>query len=72
MPTASQQETNLYYFNTTGPMSFGRKPFYLSKERKHRQEHRRMMQAKWDALTAEERMKLQQSFESMREHEDYR
>lgn len=72
MPTANHQEVNEYYFNTTGPMSFGRKPFYLSKERKHRQEHRRMMQAKWDALTDEERLKLQQSFESMREHEDYR
>ena len=72
MPTANQQETNLYYFNTTGPMSFGRKPFYLSKEKKHRQEHRNMMRDKWDALTPDEKAKLQESFKTMREHEDYR
>ena len=72
MPTANQQETNLYYFDTTGPMSFGRKPFYLSKEKKHRQDHRKMMRDKWDALTPDEQAKLQESFKTMREHEDYR
>lgn len=72
MPTANQQEVNLYYFNTTGPMSFGRKPFYLSKEKKHRQDHRKMMRDKWDALTHDEQAKLQESFKTMREHEDYR
>lgn len=72
MPTANQQETNLYYFNITGPMSFGRKPFYLSKEKKHRQDHRKMMRDKWDALTPDEQVKLQESFKTMREHEDYR
>ena len=72
MPTANQQETNLYYFNTTGPISFGRKPFYLSKEKKHRQDHRKMMRDKWNALTPDEKAKLQESFKTMREHEDYR
>lgn len=57
MPTASQQQVNEYYFGATGPISFGRKQFYLSKELKHRSDHRKMMQNKWAAMTPEERAK---------------
>ena len=71
MPTANQQQVNEYYFGIPQCESGRYRHWFATDERKSRSDHRKMMRDKWDALTPDEQAKLQESFKTMREHEDY-